>query len=79
MKTPKKADFAAARAWRQAHGLSVVQMAELSGYSVQSIYNFEIGRSSTPGRAITPWAWLRYRMVCAGVELGFKTGHDFQW
>lgn len=68
---PTKADFAKARAWRRSRQLSVAQLAELTGYSMQSIYHFEIGRGSHD-RPIADWAWQRYKMVCAGVELQLK-------
>lgn len=72
-------DFARARSWRKSRGLSVAQLAEATGYSVQSIYHFETGRGSHR-RPIADWAWQRYKMVCAGVELQYKlqAGWDFE-
>jgi transcriptional regulator with XRE-family HTH domain len=54
---------AAARAWREAMGLSRVQLAELTGYSPQAIQAFERGRQSN-GEPSGDHAWRRYKAAC---------------
>lgn len=61
----------AARAvwWRNNRAkMDVQQLADITGYSPQSIYLMEKGITST-GAPVKPWAWQRYKMCCAGVEL----------
>ena len=67
-----------ARNWRLARGLTVGQLAELSGYSREAIYCFERGRMAN-GNTIPSWVWLRFKMVCAGVDQHLRTGGDFAW
>lgn len=67
-----------AKAWRQARGLSVVELAEQTGYSIETIYVFERGQQ--PGGAkIKEWAWQRFKCACAGVDRQLKTGKEFIW
>ncbi len=63
-----KAEAARAVHWRTARHLDVQQLADLTGYSTQAIYLMEKGNTST-GAPVKPWAWQRYKMACAGVEL----------
>jgi transcriptional regulator with XRE-family HTH domain len=71
-----------ARAWREARGLSLAQLAELTGYSPITLRWFEKGlRPPNRGRdrTLAPWVWQRYRMACAGVEKQLRSGKEFQW
>jgi len=63
-----KAEAARAERWRLNRKLTVQQLADLTGYSPQAIYIMERGIAST-GATVKPWAWQRYKMACAGVEL----------
>ena len=71
-------EFQQAKAWRQARGLAVAELAELTGYSIETIYVFERGRQ--PGGAkIKEWAWQRFKQACAGVDWQLRTGKEFGW
>ena len=78
-----------ARQWRERRGLSKARLAELTGYSYESIHHFEKGltpprtwRSRTTTkvkqRVIDPYVWHRYKTCCAGVEARLR-GNKFQW
>jgi hypothetical protein len=65
-----------AQLWRQAiMGLSVKQLAQLTGYSVAAIRCFE-ANSNTAGEPLGEAAWQRYRNACAGAVMGVQ---DFDW
>lgn len=67
---------AQAKQWRLAHGWTLDQLAELTGYSRPAIYCFE--RGTTPkGTPIDPYAWFRYKRICAAVELDLNG--TFSW
>ncbi len=69
-----------AKRWRVARSLSVAQLAEISGYSPEAIYAFEKGIARTKGNdRIAPWAWQRYKNVCAGLDAQIRSGINFQW
>ena len=68
----------AAKEWRNARGLTVKQLADLTGYSGEAIYCFERGRMAN-GNPVPPWVLQRYRMACAGVDAQIRSGFDFQW
>lgn len=69
-----------ARAWRKARGLSVRDLADRSGYSIEAIYKFERGLSSTKGKTtVEPWVWQRYRNICAGIDAQLRSGANFDW
>lgn len=88
MKSPSRNDGAKARAWRQRHNLSVIELSDLTGYSIESIYRFE--RGEAPPRTwsdrkhkqaagpIPVYAWQRYKRVCQGVEHELQNG-EFDW
>lgn len=69
-------DHERAKAWRKKHGLTVEQLSERAGYSIESIYLFEKGHTyagRTPKdrikkKRIDEGAQRRYRMACAGVQ-----------
>jgi hypothetical protein len=73
MKNGKKA-----KAWREKVGLTVPDLEKLSGFSRESIYDFERDRRSD-GKPIGEFSWHRYRLVCAAVEQQMKTGKEFEW
>jgi len=81
-------EYQKARQWREARGLSLDQLAELTGYGVGSIRWFEKGltpplrraKSGRPqDRTIAPWVWTRYRLVCSGADRQLRSGKEFQW
>lgn len=58
-----------AQHWRQVvMGLSIKELAELTGYSVTAIRCFE-ANANTRGELFGPDAWKRYRMACRAVVL----------
>lgn len=67
-----------AKEWRKARGLSVERLSELSGYAVETIYCMERGHNPN-GSKIVPWAWQRYRNVCAGIDAQIRSGINFDW
>jgi transcriptional regulator with XRE-family HTH domain len=58
-----------AKAWRQARGFKLQELADLTGFAVSSIKSFEAGKQAN-GEPITPEAMLRYRLCCAAVHHG---------
>lgn len=74
-----------AKAWRLARGLSVKQLADLTGYSQEAVYQMERGvlppqRGQRQAAPIKEWAWLRYRNCCAGVDRQLsRRGKQFNW
>lgn len=75
--------FDQARAWREKHGWTRQQLAELIGYSPEAIYWAERGMAP-PGRGISsdrrvkPWVWLRYQRACQGLDAEIR-GVKFKW
>lgn len=77
-----------ARQWREARGLSLAELAELTGYGEGSIRWMEKGltpplRRAKSGnehdRTISPWVWTRYKRACASVDHQLRTGREFDW
>ncbi len=82
-----------ARKWREARGLSINELADLTGYSPEAIRWFEKGKTppnrnvkggNAADRTIKPWVWLRYKMCCAGVHHtiyaeGTPVRYAFKW
>lgn len=72
-----------AKQWREAHGLSLDELADLTGYSTITIRWMEKGlrppRPGTDDRNIAPWVMQRYRLVCAAVDQQLKSGQSFDW
>jgi hypothetical protein len=81
-----------AREWRERLNLTPKQLADLSGYSVPSIWWFERGltpprnKKHMAGEARTPrerqirwFIWQRYKMVCSAVEAQIKSQRKFDW
>lgn len=65
-----------AKKWRLARGLTLDELAHLSGYSKQAIFWFEKG-VSTRGTPLDPYSWQRYRRICAAIE--FDRDEKFNW
>jgi transcriptional regulator with XRE-family HTH domain len=55
-----------AREWREGQGLTRPELAELIGYSVSAIVNFEDGRDDD--RPVSEASRQRYRLACAAVH-----------
>lgn len=77
-----------ARQWREARGLSVAELADLTGYGELAIRWFEKGctpplRKAKGGkpndRTISPWVWTRYKMACSGADRRLRSGKEFGW
>ena len=61
------------RAWRLSKGLTVAELAELTGFSESTIINFERGerRNMPPQQTvIAETSWRRFGLACAAVEYG---------
>lgn len=71
-----KHEFMAAKRWRLARHLSVADLAEKTGYQVETIYFFE--RGGRPSQPVSEWVWQRYKTSCAGVEAQIG-GRAFDW
>ncbi len=67
----------AAKSWRLAHGWSLNDLADLTGYSRSSIVWFERGVNPL-GRPIDKFAWYRYKRICHSIEID-QGGLDFKW
>ena len=81
-----KAELERAAAWRSKSGLTMAELAALTGYSASAICRFELGTvpaSQTMGEhPITPKAWHRYKMICLAVDMLVRAGkkvEDWQW
>jgi DNA-binding XRE family transcriptional regulator len=78
-----------ARQWRERLGLTRKQLANLTGYSYESILVFERGETPTrtwstktaryPRRNIDEFVWTRYRNCCAGVAAQLAQKGRFEW
>lgn len=76
--------FEKAKAWRKRHKLTIPALAELTGYGPRAIMWMEQGLSPPNASRKKPapvndWIWLRYRMMCSGVERQLETGKRFDW
>lgn len=76
-----------ARRWREGLGLTLAQLAELTGYSVSAISWFERGLTPTRAyagqrpakrgsREIDPKVWLRFKRTCHSVSTKAKFNWD---
>ena len=77
-------EYEKAKAWREKRGLTVLQLAELTGYGERALYWLERGQSppnatrAKPAK-VAPWIWQRYKMMAAGVEAQLASGKKFEW
>ena len=81
-----KAEIERATLWRSKSGLTMAQLADLTGYSPSAICRFELGTvpaSQTMGEhPVTLKAWRRYKMICLAVDMLVRAGkkvEDWQW
>jgi transcriptional regulator with XRE-family HTH domain len=77
MANAKKQESERARQWRLARRLTVDHLAELTGWTPQTVYVFERGYQHN-GKPVDPFVFWRYRMACAGVEAQLR-GLKFNW
>lgn len=63
------------RQWREGLKLSRPKLAELTGYSVESIVDFEAGARRGTGAPLDPGALRRFKLCCAAVACGLT----FDW
>lgn len=72
-----------ARAWRERLGLTQTELGNLVGYSLESVYWFEQGRTppskTRKRRVIDPRVWHRYKMACAGAAQALKSRRNWAW
>ena len=78
-----------AKAWRERSGLSIDELAALSGYSALAIRYFEKGitpprtahhvAGAAQNRPVPEAVWKRYKNVCCGVFTQKKLGQAFEW
>lgn len=64
----------AARQWRESLGLTRAALSDLTGFSQQSIADYESG-FQTKGTPVDPDAFKRYKLVCAAIHSGLS----FNW
>lgn len=64
----------AARQWRENLGLTRAALSDLTGFSQQSIADYESG-FQTKGTPVDPDAFKRYKLVCAAIHAGLS----FDW
>lgn len=81
-----KAEIERAQKWRDKAGLTMTDLAALTGYSPSAICRFELGTvpaSQTMGEhPVTLKAWRRYKMICLAVDMLVRAGkkvEDWQW
>lgn len=84
-----KTEHQKAKEWRKQRGLTLDELANLTGYASITIYWMERGqtppRTYTDGKApqrsshIKAWIWRRYKLACAGVEAQLHQGEVFDW
>lgn len=76
-------EFQKARAWRESLNLTQEALGELTGYSREAIYWFELGttptRSGKKSGKIKPWVWLRYKRACQAVDAELRLQAKFEW
>lgn len=75
--------------WRKARGLSLDQLAVLTGYSKVTLYWYF--RGVTPPRSAAHIAgkqkskpigaaeWQRFKNMCAGIDAQLRAGKQFDW
>lgn len=64
-----------ARQWREHMNLTRSALSALTGFSVASIMDFELGYRRTTNVAIEAQNWRRYKLCCAAVASGLT----FDW
>ena len=86
MSRVSKAEIERAQKWRDKSGMTMIELAEITGYSPSAICRFELGTvpaSQTMGEhAVTPRAWRRYKMICLAVDMltrAKKDVEDWDW
>ena len=68
-----------AKAWRESMSLTIARLSDLTGYSVESIYEMERGKKAGTHEMIKPWIKHRYKLICAGVHQQLTSGKTFEW
>jgi Helix-turn-helix domain len=63
--------------WRKARGLTVAQLAALTGYSIEAIYRFERGENAK-GDPHSAQVWRRYKVACAAIASAPPGKFDWQ-
>lgn len=68
-----------AREWRKRVGLTMKGLADLTGYSYESIFQFEHGKAGGKSGKVDPYVWQRYKRTCHSVEAELQAGKPFNW
>jgi DNA-binding XRE family transcriptional regulator len=72
-----------AKAWRESHNLTTLQLGEMIGYSKESVWAMERGEApSSRGRPkgkVDQNVWRRYKCACAALDAALKLNHRFDW
>lgn len=72
-------EYERAKFWRtNVARMTVAELAEATGYTIEAVYLMERGMAST-GRKVKPWVWKRYKMACAGVDAALRETRVFNW
>ena len=73
-------EHAKAKAWRNRLGLTLDQLADMTGYSREAVFLFERGANSK-GAPHAAHAWKRYKLACLAVRvlLQYKINSVDQW
>ena len=66
-----------AKSWRLAHGWTLEDLAERTGFSYSSILWFERGCNPV-GQPTNEFAFFRYKRICQAIEAGLDPD-DFKW
>lgn len=83
-------EFIKAKAWRERMGLTMDQLARLTGYSKASISWFEKGETpprtyagkkskSKRGTQIGESVWTRYKRACHSCQVQLERKEQFKW
>jgi DNA-binding XRE family transcriptional regulator len=75
-------EAAAARAWRKRMGLTMAELAQLTGYSPEALFLFEKGHTSS-GKPHAEHSWRRYKLACLAVRIlrhyKLSSVEDWNW
>jgi transcriptional regulator with XRE-family HTH domain len=76
-----------AKAWRLARGLTLDELAHLSGYSKSALSWFERGLSPSGKGPVEQYAWQRYKRIAHSIHMDYAgeieksnlTFDTFEW
>ena len=73
-----------AKRWLEKVGLTVDDLADMTGYGRRSVYWMLRGESPPNGTRskpakVAPWVWQRFKMACAGAQAQIQSSEEFDW